>query len=99
MNKEFLTHLNQKISDVKTAGTYKAERIIATPQQAEIGLTDGSKVINFCANNYLGLANNRELIDTAAAAVQKYGYGMSSVRFICGTQTIHKELEKTISNF
>ena len=99
MNKDFLSHLTNKMNEVKAAGTYKAERIIATPQQAEIGLTDGSKVINFCANNYLGLANNQELINTAAQAVQKYGYGMSSVRFICGTQTIHKELENTISKF
>ena len=98
-NKDFLKSIQDKINDVKAAGLYKAERVIASQQQADIELTDGAHVLNFCANNYLGLANNPELIDTAAKAVHKYGYGMASVRFICGTQDVHKELEKTISNF
>lgn len=98
-NTQFLKSIHKKIEDVKEAGLYKAERVITGQQQADIELTDGSHVLNFCANNYLGLANNPELIKTAAEAVQKYGYGMSSVRFICGTQDIHKELEKTISDF
>lgn len=98
-NTQFLKSIRKKIEDVKEAGLYKAERVITGQQQADIELTDGSHVLNFCANNYLGLANNPELIKTAAEAVQKYGYGMSSVRFICGTQDIHKELEKTISDF
>ena len=98
-NIQFLKSIRKKIEDVKEAGLYKAERVITGQQQADIELTDGSHVLNFCANNYLGLANNPELIKTAAEAVRKYGYGMSSVRFICGTQDIHKELEKTISDF
>lgn len=98
-NTQFLKSIRKKIEDVKEAGLYKAERVITGQQQADIELTDGSHVLNFCANNYLGLANNPELIKTAAEAVQKHGYGMSSVRFICGTQDIHKELEKTISDF
>ena len=98
-NTQFLKSIRKKIEDVKEAGLYKAERVITGQQQADIELTDGSYVLNFCANNYLGLANNTELIKMAAEAVQKYGYGMSSVRFICGTQDIHKELEKTISDF
>lgn len=99
MNQDFLNSLQTKLNDVKEAGLFKAERIIVSQQQADITLADGAHVLNFCANNYLGLANNQELIDTAADAVQKYGYGMSSVRFICGTQDIHKKLEKTISDF
>ncbi len=98
-NSEFLKSIQNKIDDVKRAGLYKAERIIVGQQQAGIELTDGSRVLNFCANNYLGLANNPELIETAARAVHEYGYGMASVRFICGTQDIHKKLEKTISDF
>ncbi|MDR1694524.1 MAG: glycine C-acetyltransferase [Lactobacillaceae bacterium] len=99
MNKNFINSLRAKLEEVKGAGLYKSERIITSQQQANIELQDGSHVLNFCANNYLGLANNPELIKTAAEAVRKYGYGMSSVRFICGTQDVHKELEKVISNF
>lgn len=99
MNTDFINSLNKKLNDVKEAGLYKNERVIVSQQQADIELQDGSHVLNFCANNYLGLANNPELIKTAAEAVQKYGYGMSSVRFICGTQNIHKDLEKVISDF
>lgn len=80
-------------------GTYKEERIITSPQGAVIRLSDGSEVINFCANNYLGLSNHPELIAAARKALEKYGYGMSSVRFICGTLDIHKELEQAVSDF
>lgn len=99
MNKNFINSLKTKLQNVKDEGLYKAERVIVSQQQANIELIDGSHVLNFCANNYLGLANNKELIETASEAVKKYGYGMSSVRFICGTQDVHKNLEKTISNF
>jgi glycine C-acetyltransferase len=99
MNREFLESLSKDLEDVRQAGLYKSERIINTPQSSEIGLVDGSSVINFCANNYLGLSDNKELVETAKEAVDKYGYGMSSVRFICGTQDVHKKLENTISEF
>ena len=94
--KEFLT---KEITDIKAAGTYKDERIIVAPQEAEIKLEDGSKVLNFCMNNYLGLSNNEDLKQAAKDAMDTHGYGMSSVRFICGTQDLHKTLEKKIANF
>jgi glycine C-acetyltransferase len=97
--KAIFDHLAQEIQDVRDAGLYKQERHIASPQQAVIRLEDGSEVINFCANNYLGLADNAELIATAKDALDTYGYGMSSVRFICGTGVVHKELEARISEF
>lgn len=83
MNSQFYDYLKSEIESIKDAGTYKAERIIATPQSSEISLTDGSEVINFCANNYLGLADNKELISAAKEGLDNYGYGVSSVRFIC----------------
>lgn len=92
-------HLREELEDIKKAGLFKTERIIASPQGAEITLQDGRKVINFCANNYLGLADNPELIRAAKDAMDARGYGMSSVRFICGTQDIHKDLEKKIAEF
>lgn len=92
-------HLQQELEGIKKAGLFKNERIIASPQGAEITLADGQKVINFCANNYLGLADSPELIEAAKEAMDSRGYGMSSVRFICGTQDIHKTLEKKISEF
>lgn len=92
-------HLREEIENIKKAGLFKTERIIASPQGAEITLQDGRKVINFCANNYLGLADNHELIRAAKDAMDARGYGMSSVRFICGTQDIHKDLEKKIAEF
>jgi len=94
-----LAHLRKEIAGLQAAGLYKAERIITTPQQAAIRVGGGNEVINFCANNYLGLADHPELVKTAQAALSQYGYGMSSVRFICGTQTIHKELEARLSKF
>ncbi|MBQ7369778.1 MAG: glycine C-acetyltransferase [Clostridia bacterium] len=87
------------LDDIKQSGLWKEERIITTPQSACIDTTKAEGVLNFCANNYLGLSNNEELKKTAVESYEKYGYGMSSVRFICGTQTIHKELENKISEF
>ena len=90
--------LNSELEKIKNQGTYKSERIIETAQEAEINVL-GKKVLNFCANNYLGLANNPEIREAAIAAIEKWGFGLGSVRFICGTQTIHKELEEAVSNF
>jgi glycine C-acetyltransferase len=95
----FQKHLTDEIAEIKSAGLYKEERIIASPQSVEIHLQDGRKVLNFCANNYLGLADNQDLIAAAEKAMHIRGYGMSSVRFICGTQDFHKALEKTIADF
>ncbi|MCX6325454.1 MAG: glycine C-acetyltransferase [Bacteroidia bacterium] len=92
-------HLTTVLNEIKEAGLYKNERIIVSPQGAEIELNTGQKVLNFCANNYLGLSNNRSLIEAAKASLDNHGYGMSSVRFICGTTDIHKELEKKIAEF
>ncbi len=103
MNSDYLDTIRHDTEALKTAGLYKTERVIATPQQASIGVVDHDmqvhEVINLCANNYLGLANHPALIDTAKHALDRYGFGMASVRFICGTQTVHKELEATISDF
>lgn len=100
MYKNFKTHLEKELDSIKEAGLYKNERIIVTPQSADIKVegTDG-EVLNFCANNYLGLADNSRLIEGAKKAMDSHGYGMSSVRFICGTQDLHKELEKAISDY
>lgn len=87
------------LDDIKSSGLWKEERIITTPQSNQIDTTKANGVLNFCANNYLGLSNNEELKKAAIESYEKYGYGMSSVRFICGTQTIHKELENKISEF
>lgn len=96
---KFQKHLQDELAAIKEAGLYKNERNIASPQSAEITLEDGSKALNFCANNYLGLADNPRLIAAAEKAMKDRGYGMSSVRFICGTQDLHKQLEKAISDF
>ena len=87
------------LDDIRTAGLWKTERYISSDQKNEITLSDGNTVINMCANNYLGLANNREIIDAAKASYDKWGFGLASVRFICGTQTIHKTLEEKVSTF
>ncbi len=92
-------HLQSELAAIKEAGLYKNERIIITPQSAEIKVKSGQEVLNFCANNYLGLSDNPQLIEAAKKALDERGYGMSSVRFICGTQDLHKELETTISRF
>ncbi|WP_367606268.1 glycine C-acetyltransferase [Legionella sp. W05-934-2] len=98
MHQRFNQHLLAEIEQVKQEGLYKSERVIESQQQADI-VVNHQHVINLCANNYLGLANNPDLIDAAKTAVEKYGYGMASVRFICGTQTPHKQLEAKISQF
>ena len=92
-------HLQRELEDIRSAGLYKNERIIVTPQRAEIKVQSGQQVLNFCANNYLGLSDTPRLIQAAKKALDERGYGMSSVRFICGTQDYHKLLEKTISEF
>lgn len=92
-------HLQAELKAIEEAGLYKNERIIVTPQRAKIKVESGQEVLNFCANNYLGLSDHPELINAAKNALDERGYGMSSVRFICGTQDYHKELEKTISEF
>jgi len=91
--------LQAEISEIKEAGLYKAERIIITPQSAEIETKSGGTVLNFCANNYLGLSSHPEVLKAAKDAIDTHGFGMSSVRFICGTQDIHKELERKIADF
>jgi glycine C-acetyltransferase len=92
-------HLQQEIQEIKDAGLYKSERIITSSQDAVIKISTGKEVINFCANNYLGLSNNKEVIQAAKDTLDSHGFGMSSVRFICGTQDIHKELEAKIAEF
>ncbi len=92
-------HLQDEIQGIREAGLYKEERIIITPQTADIKVNEGKEVINFCANNYLGLSDNARLVKAAKDAMDSHGYGMSSVRFICGTQDIHKELERAISEY
>ena len=87
------------LSQIRQDGLYKTERTITTPQDVEISTVEGGEVLNFCANNYLGLANNPNVISAAKQALDQYGFGMASVRFICGTQDLHKDLEKTISTF
>lgn len=91
--------LQEEIQDIKDAGLYKEERVITTPQAAEIHTTKGMEVLNFCANNYLGLSSHPALIEAAKATIDTHGFGLSSVRFICGTQDIHKELEQKIADF
>ena len=99
MYTEFQKHLQATLQDIREAGLYKNERIIITPQSSAIKVEGGKDVINFCANNYLGLADNPELIAAAKERMDTRGYGMASVRFICGTQDTHKQLEKAISDF
>lgn len=95
----FQQFLQTELKNIKEAGLYKQERIIVTPQKADIKVQTGQEVLNFCANNYLGLSNNAKLIAAAKKALDERGYGMSSVRFICGTQDLHKELERKIAEF
>lgn len=93
------SHIQQELENIEEAGLFKSERIIATSQDSVIKLTDGTEVLNFCANNYLGLSNHPRVVKAAKKTLDTHGFGMSSVRFICGTQDIHKELEKTIADF
>ena len=89
-------HLQNEIEEIKQSGLYKEERIITSAQGAEITLNTGETVLNFCANNYLGLSSHPDVIDAAKSTLDSHGFGMSSVRFICGTQDIHKTLEEKI---
>ena len=99
MTQAFIDYLDSQISSVRDAGLYKSERVLTGAQQAEIAVQDGAQVLNFCANNYLGLANHPDLIEAAKAGLGAHGFGMASVRFICGTQDIHKILENKLSDF
>ena len=99
MSIDFISHITSELNGIHSEGLFKAERIITTPQSRIVELEDGSTVINLCANNYLGLSNNQSLITAGKNALEKYGYGMSSVRFICGTQEVHKNLEYSLSKF
>ncbi|AKF09535.1 glycine C-acetyltransferase [Sandaracinus amylolyticus] len=98
-DQDFLVHLQRELGSLKDQGLYKGERVITSPQDAIIRVKDGAEVLNFCANNYLGLANHPKLVEAAVDALPKLGFGMASVRFICGTQDVHKELEWRLSRF
>ena len=99
MYKDFQNHLKSELKSIREAGLYKDERVIVSPQSAEIKLDTGKTVLNFCANNYLGMSNSSEIIKAAEESFRTHGYGMSSVRFICGTTDLHKKLEKKIADF
>jgi glycine C-acetyltransferase len=99
MDTNFIKHLNAQIDGIQSGGTYKTERVIVTPQGATIRVADGRPVLNFCANNYLGLAQHPAVAAAARAAIDEWGYGCASVRFICGTQGVHKQLENKLSEF
>src|SRR5450755_3561523 len=99
MNTAFQKHLTEQLDGIRAAGTFKRERLITTPQSAHIRVGGGAPVLNLCANNYLGLADHPEVVKAAHEALDRWGYGLSSVRFICGTQEIHKQLEKRLSEF
>lgn len=99
MYASYQRYLSRQLEEIKEAGLYKNERVIVSPQGAEIELNTGQKVLNFCANNYLGLSSDIQLVNAAKSALDNHGYGMSSVRFICGTTDLHKELEKKIAEF
>ena len=99
MTKNFIENLRSQIEELKELGLYKEEREILSPQQSSIQITGGKEVLNFCSNNYLGLGNHPDVIEAAKESYDHYGFGLASVRFICGTQDIHKKLEKNISDF
>ena len=99
MSKSINADLQKQMEEMKTAGVYKTERILSTPQSPALGLADGQEVLNFCANNYLGLSNNPEVVKASQETMDRWGYGLSSVRFICGTQELHTQLEKAVSKF
>jgi glycine C-acetyltransferase len=99
MTKAFREYLQAELAGLRESGLYKAERVISSPQGAEITVAEGREVLNFCANNYLGLADHPVLVEAAKSALDRYGYGMASVRFICGTQAEHKELEGRLARF
>src|SRR4051812_18813068 len=105
MSPEYRRHVEKVLGEIEAAGLFKQERVLATPQSAQVTVTrdgdakSGRPVLNFCANNYLGLSNHPELLRAAHAALDRWGYGLSSVRFICGTQQVHKELEDRLTAF
>jgi len=99
MSQAFYSHLQTELDGIRAAGLYKSERIITTPQGAVVQTADGREVINLCANNYLGLSSHPKVIEAAHEALRTHGFGLSSVRFICGTQDLHKELEQRIARF
>ena len=99
MHKAFKDHLEGQLSAIRSAGTFKPERVIGTPQGTTIRVADGKPVLNLCANNYLGLAQHPAVAAAAKQAIEEWGYGMASVRFICGTQGVHKELEAKLTEF
>src|SRR5512141_1502942 len=99
MNSTFTDHLRKTLGEIEAAGLGKRERVLTTHQSAHIAVASGQKVLNLCANNYLGLADNPELVAAAKASLERWGYGLASVRFICGTQQIHKDLEAALSRF
>src|SRR6058998_2347147 len=92
-------HVARQLDEIRAAGTYKPERVISSPQDARIRVGDGQPVLNLCANNYLGLAHHPAVVQAAREALDQWGYGLSSVRFICGTQSVHKQLETKLSEF
>ena len=97
--KEILNHYYQQVEDIKASGLFKGELIMNTPQNAHVQLKDGPKLLCMCSNNYLGLGDNERIIEAAKKTYDERGYGLASVRFICGTQDIHKQLEREISGF
>src|SRR6266446_9731577 len=97
MNDNFQKHVSQQLEEIRNAGTYKRERVIMTPQGTTIRVSDGKPVLNLCANNYLGLAQHPAVAAAAKEAIDRWGYGLASVRFICGTQSLHKQLERALS--
>jgi len=99
MSEKFHAYLSAELEEIESAGLYKRERLITTPQSAHVGVRNGGKVLNLCANNYLGLAQHPEVNAAARRGLEDWGFGMASVRFICGTQTLHKQLEDKLSNF
>ncbi|MGH8315747.1 MAG: aminotransferase class I/II-fold pyridoxal phosphate-dependent enzyme, partial [Steroidobacterales bacterium] len=99
MDDTVLARLRAETEALRAQGLYKTERVLASAQQAEVRLESGVEVVNLCANNYLGLANHPGVVAAAAETLRKHGYGMASVRFICGTQTVHRELEERLSRF
>lgn len=99
MSKSFYSSIDSEVKSIKSSGFFKEERLIASPQKTKVTLKDGSSVLNFCANDYLGLANNQDVINAAKSSLDQDGYGMASVRFICGTNDVHRQLEHELSNF
>jgi glycine C-acetyltransferase len=99
MNRQIQDQLNRQLAEIRAAGTWKAERVLSTPQGVRVRVGDGERVLNLCANNYLGLAQHPEVMRAARAALEEWGYGLASVRFICGTQTLHKSLEESLARF